>query len=214
MLYLIDRITQDLKLTKQKYIGLLRPHFCLLHKIFDVTVLAKPFIFYKTLWNFVLATNLPCDVWSNAIIWRNQNKSALTLCVWREVSRVHTFGPRVRNVNTAYSRDVSKGQKRGKHNRGRPDDQKTLTAGGLSPSIFYCRRLNSMRLLLQEARVNASFHYDNSSLKITLKSHSYSENPFYKKKCYTEKLSVLFQCNFQHYFCLLWWERFKNRIFS
>ena len=48
MLY-SDRIIQDLKLTKQKYIGLLRPHFCLLHKIFDVTVLAKPFVFHKTL---------------------------------------------------------------------------------------------------------------------------------------------------------------------
>ena len=108
MLY-FDRIIQDLKLTKQKYIGLLLPHFCLLHKIFDVTVLAKPFVFHKTLWNFFLAANLPRDVWSNAIIWRNQNKSALTLCVWREVSRVHTFGPRVRNVNTAYSRNVFKG---------------------------------------------------------------------------------------------------------
>ena len=71
--------------------GLLRPHFCLLHKIFDVTILAKPFVFHKTRWNFVLAANLPRDVWSNAIIWRNQNKNALTLCVWREVSRVHTF---------------------------------------------------------------------------------------------------------------------------
>ena len=109
MLY-FNRIIQDLKLTKQKYIiGLLRPHFCLLHKIFDVTVLVKPLVFHKTLWNFVLAANLPRDVWSNAIIWRNQNKSALTLCVWREVSRVHTFGPRVRNVNTAYSRDIFKG---------------------------------------------------------------------------------------------------------
>ena len=47
MLY-FDRIIQDLKLTKQKisiHIGLLRPHFCLLHKIFDVTILAKPFVF-------------------------------------------------------------------------------------------------------------------------------------------------------------------------
>ena len=46
MLY-FDRIIQDLKLTKQKYvyIGLLRPHFCLLHKIFDVTILAKLFVF-------------------------------------------------------------------------------------------------------------------------------------------------------------------------
>ena len=91
------------------HIGLLRPHFCLLHKIFDVTVLAKPFVFHKTLWNFVLAANLPRDVRSNAIIWRNQNKNALTLCVWREASRVHTFGPRVCNVNTAYSCDVFKG---------------------------------------------------------------------------------------------------------
>ena len=90
------------------HIGLLRPHFCLLHKIFD-TIIAKPFVFHKTLWNFVLAAKLPRDVWSNAIIWRNQNKNALTLCVWREVWRVHTFGPRVRNVNTAYSRDVFKG---------------------------------------------------------------------------------------------------------
>ena len=44
------RIIQDSNLTKQKYvnigpIGLLRPHFCLLPKIFDVTILAKPFIF-------------------------------------------------------------------------------------------------------------------------------------------------------------------------
>ena len=46
------------------HIGLLRPHFCLLHKIFDVTILAKPFVFHKTLWNFVLAANLPRDVWS------------------------------------------------------------------------------------------------------------------------------------------------------
>ena len=44
-------------------------------------------------------------MYENAIIWRNQNKNALILCVWREVSRVHTFGPRVRNVNMAYSRD-------------------------------------------------------------------------------------------------------------
>ena len=111
MLY-IDHIIQDLKLTKAKiciHIGLLRPHFCLLHKIFDVTIPAKPFVFHKTIWNFVLAANLPRDVWSNAIIWRNQNKNALTLCVGCEVSRVHTFGPRVRNVNTAYSRDVFKG---------------------------------------------------------------------------------------------------------
>ena len=36
------------------------------------------------------------------------------------------FGPRVRNVNTAYSRDVFKETEARKHNRGRPDDQKTL----------------------------------------------------------------------------------------
>ena len=100
------------KTNKEKlciHIGLQRPHFCLLHKIFDVTILAKPFVFHKTLWNFVLAAILPRDVWSYAIIWRNQNKNALTLCVWRKVSRVHTFGLRVRNVNTVYSRDVFKG---------------------------------------------------------------------------------------------------------
>ena len=74
-----------------------------------------------------------------------------------------------------------------------------LTAGGLSPSIFYCRRLNSIRLLLQEARVNASFHYENSSLKITLKSHSYSENPFYKKKMLHWKT---FQCYFSVIFSI------------
>ena len=111
MLY-FDRIYTRFKTSKAKiciHIGLLRPHFCLWHKIFDVTILAKPFVFHKTLWNFVLAANLPRDLWSNAIIWRNQNKNALPLCVWREVLRVHTFGPRVRNVNTAYSRDVFKG---------------------------------------------------------------------------------------------------------
>ena len=94
MLY-FDRIIQGLKLTKQKYVyiwaGPTTAPFCLLHKIFDVTILAKPFVFHKTRWNFVLAANLPHDVWSNAIIWRNQNKNALTLCVWRKVSRVHTF---------------------------------------------------------------------------------------------------------------------------
>ena len=49
MLY-FDRIIQGLKLTKQIciHMGLLRPHFCLLHKIFDVTILAKPFVFHKT----------------------------------------------------------------------------------------------------------------------------------------------------------------------
>ena len=73
------------------HMDLLRPHFCLLHKIFDVTILAKPFVFHKTRWNFVLAANLPRDVWSNAIIWRNQNKNALTPCVWLEVSGVHIF---------------------------------------------------------------------------------------------------------------------------
>ena len=82
MLY-FDRIIQDLKLTnlsKNMYTygpGLLRSHFCLLHKIFDVTILAKPCVFHKTLWNFVLAANLLRDVWSNAIIRRIQNKNAL-----------------------------------------------------------------------------------------------------------------------------------------
>ena len=44
-----DRIIRDLKLTKQNIciLGLLRPHFCLLHKIFDVTILAKPFVFHS-----------------------------------------------------------------------------------------------------------------------------------------------------------------------
>ena len=112
MLY-FDRIIQDLKLTKQKYVYIYRPTtapfvvFCT--RFLMLPVLLNLFVFHKTLWNFVLAANLPHYVWSNAIIWRNQNKSELTLCVWREVSRVHTFGPRVRNVNTAYSRDVFKG---------------------------------------------------------------------------------------------------------
>ena len=40
---------------------------------------------------------------------------------------MHAFGPRLHNVNKAYSRDVFKGSEaRKKHNRGRPDDQKTL----------------------------------------------------------------------------------------
>ena len=55
---------------------------------------------------------------------------------------------------------------------------------------------------------------DNLSLKITLKNHSCPENHFYKRKCCTENFSVLFQCNFQRCFCLTWWERFTNRIFS
>ena len=119
MLLYFDRIIQDSKLTKQKYvyyiyyiIGLLRPHFCLLHKIFDVTILAKPSFVFRSLKHHEILSwpPMPRDVGSNAIIWRNQNKkNALTLCVWRDVSRVHTFGPRIRKVNTAYSRDVFRG---------------------------------------------------------------------------------------------------------
>ena len=41
-------------------------------------------------------------------------------------------------------------------------------------------------------------HYENLSLKMTLKNHSYSEIQYYKRKCCTEKFSVLFQ----HCFCL------------
>ena len=36
------------------------------------------------------------------------------------------------------------------------------------------------------------FHYENLLLKMTLKNHSYSENHFYKRKCYSENFSVLF----------------------
>ena len=54
-----------------------------------------------------------------------------------------------------------------------------------------------------------TIHYDNLSLKITLKNYSYSENFYYKRKCCTENFSVLFQCNFQRCLCLTWWERFK-----
>ena len=45
-------------------------------------------------------------------------------------------------------------------------------------------------------------HYDNLSLKITLKNYSYSENRYYKRKCCTENVSVLFKCNFQRCLCL------------
>ena len=46
--YLILIVYTRFKTNKAKIcikIGLLRPHFCLLHKIFDVTILAKPFVF-------------------------------------------------------------------------------------------------------------------------------------------------------------------------
>ena len=45
-------------------------------------------------------------------------------------------------------------------------------------------------------------HYENLSLKMTLKNHSYSENQYFKRKCCTENFSVLFKCNFQRCFCL------------
>ena len=45
-------------------------------------------------------------------------------------------------------------------------------------------------------------HYENLSLKMTLKNHSYSEIQYYKRKCCTEKFSVLFKCNFQRSFSL------------
>ena len=56
---------------------------------------------------------------------------------------------------------------------------------------------------------NETLHYDNLSLKITLKNYSYSENCYYKRKCCTVNFSVLFQCNFQRCLCLTWWEQFK-----
>ena len=58
------------------HIGLLRPHFCLLHKIFDVTILAKPSFVFRSLKHHEILSwpPIPRDVWSNAIIWRNQNK--------------------------------------------------------------------------------------------------------------------------------------------
>ena len=58
------------------HIGLLRPHFCLLHKIFDVTILAKPSFVFRSLKHHEILSwpPMPRDVWSNAIIWRNQNK--------------------------------------------------------------------------------------------------------------------------------------------
>ena len=58
-------------------------------------------------------------------------------------------------------------------------------------------------------RVGTYLHYDNLSLKITLKNYSYSENRYYKRKCCTENFSVLCQCNFQRCLCLTRWERFK-----
>ena len=45
-------------------------------------------------------------------------------------------------------------------------------------------------------------HYENLSLKMTLKNHSYSEIQYYIRKCCTENFSVLFKCNFQRCFCL------------
>ena len=67
MLLYFDRIIQDSKLTKQKiciHIGLLRLHFCLLHKIFDVTILAKPsFVFHSLKHHEILSwPQMPRDV--------------------------------------------------------------------------------------------------------------------------------------------------------
>ena len=75
MLLYFDRILQDSKLTKQNYVYI-RPHFCLLHKIFDVTILAKPSFVFRSLKHHEILSwpPMPRDVWSNAIIWRNQNK--------------------------------------------------------------------------------------------------------------------------------------------
>ena len=50
--------------------------------------------------------------------------------------------------------------------------------------------------------VTTPLHYDNLSLKITLRNYSYSENLYYKRKCCTENFSVFFQCDFQRCHCL------------
>ena len=42
------------------HIGLLRPHFCLLCKIFDVTILAKPFVFRSLKHHEILSWPLTC----------------------------------------------------------------------------------------------------------------------------------------------------------
>ena len=46
-------------------------------------------------------------------------------------------------------------------------------------------------------------HYENLSLKMTLKNHSYYEIQYYKRKYCTEIFSVPFKCNFQRCFCLI-----------
>ena len=50
---------------------------------------------------------------------------------------MHTFGLRVRKrKHGVFARRFQKGQKRGKHNRGGPDDQKTLTLKWSRPSAL------------------------------------------------------------------------------
>ena len=76
-----------------------------------------PFFFRGNIMKFCtdLHSSLPHNVWITAIIWRNQNRNALTRCVRREVSHLHSFGLW-----------VCKGSEARKNNRGHPDDQKTL----------------------------------------------------------------------------------------
>ena len=93
------------------HIGLLRPHFCLLHKIFDVTILLNQVSFFVR-WNimkFCPGRQYHAMYEVMRSFGAIKTKNALTLCVWRDNSRVHTFGPRMRKVNTAYSRDVFRG---------------------------------------------------------------------------------------------------------
>ena len=56
----------------------------------------------------------------------------------------------------------------------------------------FCWKTNPFSAKLRKIASSGDSHYDNLSLKITLKKHSYSENRYYKRKCYTENFSVLF----------------------
>ena len=84
------------------------PIFVFLHKIFDVTILAKPFVFHKTRWNFVLAANLPAMYEVMRSFGAIKTKTHLLFAFDARFRVCTLFGPRVRNVNTAYSRDVFK----------------------------------------------------------------------------------------------------------
>ena len=121
------------------HIGLLRPHFCLMHKIFDVTILAKPFVFRSLKHYEILSWPPTCPVMyevmrSFCAIKTNTHLPFAFEARFRVCTLlVREYATKPRRIRATFS----KGQKREKHNRGRPDDQKTLSRMHTKMLIVY-----------------------------------------------------------------------------